>query len=80
MLEPRTKTIRIQTIDEKVIDAFKFDASPTGDCRVIAAISSDGELFIEIYKADEDIYQVTRIIFDHETAQKIRILFRREPQ
>lgn len=78
-METRARTIRIQNLDEKVIEALKFDASQSGDCRAIAAMNSDGELFIEIYKPDEATYQVKRIIFDSETTGKIRLLFRREP-
>lgn len=78
MQEYRARTIRIQSIDEKVIDALKFDASSVGDCRAIAGITNEDELFIEIYKPDENAYQVKRIIFDWETTQKIRTLFRRE--
>ena len=78
MAEARARIIRVQSIDEKVIEVLKFDASPTGNCRAIAAMNSDGELFIEIYQLDRDAYQVKRIIFDHMTTGKIRILFRRE--
>lgn len=80
MLEPRSSMIRLQDIDEKVIVIAKFDASPTGDCRVVAGITNEDELFIEIYKPTEATYQVKQIIFDSETTGKIRLLFRREHQ
>lgn len=85
MQEPRARTIRIQSIDEKVIETLKFNASSMGDCRAIAGMNSNEELFIEIYEIykpefGEDTYQVKRIIFDFETTQKIRILFRRQQQ
>lgn len=77
----RTRTIRIQTLIENVTDVLKLDASPIGDCHAIAGITSEDELFIEIYKSlGEGDYEVRRIIFDWETTQKIRLLFRREHQ
>ena len=81
MLEERDRTIRIQSIDEKIVNVLRFNASPVGDCQAVVGITDESELFIEIYKPlSEGNYEVCRIIFDAVTTRKIRRIFRREQQ
>lgn len=73
-MNERTQKIDIGYWRQTLVDEERFDASSMGDYKATAMLTSNDELIVSIAKRlpEEDIYDVTRILFDHETTQKIR--------
>lgn len=87
-LEPRTTDIRIVEASEQVLNQQRFNVSQVGDFKAVVGLTSDVELFVEIYQKVSGVsgtstiphvgnWRVFRIMFDHITTQKMRIVLRR---